>query len=107
MTNLQEEILKRSKTKPIFADEVIVVTPMKAVKRGKRTEKEGHVVLFFVDMLLKRAIAQIVLSPSTARSLKEVLDRVLKNYEKELKRKGKAKKKRSEGEVQQKTKYIQ
>ena len=107
MTNLQEEILKRSETKPIFADEVIVVTPMKAVKRGKRTRKEGHVVLFFIDMLMKRAIAQIVLSPSTAYSLKEVLDKVLSNYERELKRKTKSRKKVSESGTQHKTKYIQ
>jgi len=107
MSNLQEEILKRSKTKPMFADEVIVVTPMKAIKRGKQTKKEGHVVLFFVDMLLKRAIAQIVLSPYTAYSLKEVLERVLSNYERELKRRGGMKKQKSVGEARQKTEYIQ
>ena len=79
------ENLIKMEIPPLFADEVIVVTPVKAVKHGKKVEKEGHVVLIFVDMLTQKAVARIVLSKNTAKSLKRVLSRVLTKLERDLK----------------------
>jgi len=81
--NIQENIIKFP-IKPLFADDVIVITPIKAMKINKKVKKEGHVVLLFVDMLNQQPISKIIISESTAESLKKVLIKVLNKLEKDL-----------------------
>jgi hypothetical protein len=84
MKKIEENVMK-SDIKPYFADDVIVVTPIKAIKEGKKIRKEGHVVFIFADMLSQQPIAKIAVSKTTAESLKNVLSKVLAKMDKDLK----------------------
>jgi hypothetical protein len=86
MKKLQEN-LSKSDIKPLFADEVIVITPVRAIKEKKTVKKEGHVVFVFMDMLSQQPIAKIVLSKTTAQSFNKILGNVLVKLEKDLKSK--------------------
>jgi len=81
---IQENLIK-SDIKPLFADDVVVVTPVKAIKEGNKLKKEGHIVFIFVDMLNQQPIAKIVLSKTTAESFKKILTKVLIKLDKDLK----------------------
>ena len=84
MKKLQESLLK-SDIKPLFADEVAVVTPVRATKEKGQVRKEGHVVLIFMDMLSQQPVSKIVLSRTTAQSFSKILTNVLAKLEKDLK----------------------
>lgn len=84
MNKVQENISK-SDVKPLFADDVVVITPVKATKIGKKVRKEGHVVMIFMDMVSQQPVSKIVLSKTTSESLKNVLIKVLDKLDKDLK----------------------
>lgn len=84
MNKVQENIAK-SDIKQLFADDVVVVTPLKAVKEGKKIKKEGHVVFIFMDMLSQQPVAKIAMSKTTAESLKNIMIKVMAKLEKDLK----------------------
>lgn len=86
MKKIEENVMK-SDVKPYFADDVVVVTPVKAIKDGKKVRKEGHVVFIFMDMLSQQPITKVAVSKTTAESLKNVLVKVLAKMEKDLKSK--------------------
>jgi hypothetical protein len=70
---------------PIFADEVMVGTLVKAVKEGNDVRKEGQVRLNFIDMFRRQSVAEIVISPITARNLVRILEENLNKLEADLK----------------------
>lgn len=84
MNKVQENIAK-SDIKQLFADDVVVITPVKAVKEGKKIQKEGHVVFIFMDMLSQQPVAKIAMSKTTADSLKNIMVKVMTKLEKDLK----------------------
>lgn len=86
MKKLHENIAKGD-VKPLFADEVVVITPVRAIKEKNQVKKEGHVVLVFMDMLGQQPVAKIVLSKTTAQSFSRILGNVLTKLEKDLKSK--------------------
>lgn len=86
MKKLQESLMK-SDLNPLFADEVVVVTPVRATKEKNQVKKEGHVVLVFMDMLSQKPVSKIVLSKTTAHSFSKILVNVLAKLEKDLKNK--------------------
>ncbi len=72
---------------PTFADEVMVGTMVKANKEGNEVRKEGQVRLNFIDMVRRQSVAEIVISPITARNLVRILEENLNKLEFELKSK--------------------
>ena len=76
-----------SKALPLFADEVLVASKIKAMKDGKKVEKEGIIELIFLDQLSSppRAISRVVISRATARGLLKVLDENVKKMEIDMK----------------------
>jgi hypothetical protein len=84
MNKVQENITK-SDIKPLFADDVVVITPVKATKNGKKVKKEAHVVFIFMDMLSQQPVSKVVISKTTAESLKNVLAKVLAKLDSDLK----------------------
>jgi len=74
--------------KPLFADEVMVGITLKASKerneKGK-IEKEGHVKLGFIDTVRGQFVAEVVISPMTAKGLMKILGDNLKKLDEELK----------------------
>jgi hypothetical protein len=88
MANEQPQVninLARSKLKPIFADEIGIVTKVKANKNEKgEVEKEGHIELIFLDMVKQQPIGEFVISKSTAKALLGALAQNITNLEKEL-----------------------
>lgn len=79
-----------SRAIPVFADEVIVASKIKAFKKegdGKHVEKEGNIELIFLDQLSQppKAISRIVISKSTAKGLFNILGENLEKMEKDLK----------------------
>ena len=79
------EAVFQTDIKPTFADDIIIVTPVKSVKSKEKVSKEAHVVLIFMDMLSKKPVSKMVIRKTTAESLKKVLTKVLANLEKDLK----------------------
>lgn len=75
----------KSGAKQYFADDIIVVTPVKATKEKGKVKKEGHVVFIFMDMLSQHPVAKVAVSKSTAESLRNVLVKVLAKLDKDLK----------------------
>jgi len=78
------------KVSPLFADEVIVASKIKAFKREndpKHVEKEGNIELIFLDQLSQppRAISRVVVSKSTAKGLLKVLNDNIQKMEIDLK----------------------
>jgi len=72
--------------RPIYADEVIITSPMKVVieKDDKGTEKirkHGNIILSFFDNQTKIIVAKIVVNPLTAKALGNLL---IKNSDKLL-----------------------
>jgi len=76
-----------SKTKPLFADEVIVASKIKAFKDEKKVEKEGNIELIFLDQLAvpPKAISRVVVSRHTAQGLLKILNENLQKMDKDLK----------------------
>ena len=77
-----------SRIRPLFADEVLVASKIKAFKQGeKKIAKEGNVELIFVDQLSQppRAISRVVVTMHTAESLLKILGDNLNKMEKDLK----------------------
>jgi len=64
---------------PTFADEVMVGTVVKAAKEGNDVN--------FIDMFRRQSVADIVISPITARNLVKILQDNVTNLETELKSK--------------------
>lgn len=89
MTEGQRQVnVDVSKTVPLFADEVVVASKIKAFKDDKnRVEKEGNIELIFLDQLSNppRAISRVVVSRVTAKSLLKVLNENVQKLEKDLK----------------------
>ncbi|MBU2522965.1 MAG: hypothetical protein KKE23_01590 [Nanoarchaeota archaeon] len=88
MTEGQRQVsVDVSKAVPLFADEVLIASKIKAFKDDKKVEKEGVIELLFLDQLSSppKAISRIVISRATAKSLLKVLDENVKKMEKDLK----------------------
>ena len=67
-----------SRVIPIFADEVMVVSRIKAKKDSEKSNsvtKEGFIEVIFLDQLSQppKAISRVVLSKHTAESLSKIL----------------------------------
>jgi len=77
----------KATSNPLFADEVIVGTMVKAVKTREELKKDGYIRLGFVDMTKRQVFSEIVLSPLTAKALIKILDENLKKLDIELKSK--------------------
>lgn len=90
-----EELMKKAQANisatrvpPLYADEVFVAHVIKANKDSKgKTSKEGHFVLIFIDITNQQPIAKIVLSPSTAKNLKNAIEKDIQSFESEIKSK--------------------
>jgi hypothetical protein len=81
----QQMGLKFVDTKPIFADEVALVLKVKAGKNDKgEVEKEGQIMLVFIDMMKGTALGEFVISKNTAKSLAKMLPETMANLEKQL-----------------------
>ena len=76
-----------SRVIPIFADEVLVASRIKALKDDKKLEKEGNVELIFLDQLSHppKAISRVVVNRATAKSLVKVLGENIQKLEKDIK----------------------
>ena len=85
-TNLQLNGMPTSVV-PVFADEVMVGTVVKANKENDTVRKEGQVRLNFIDMFRRQAVAEIVISPITAKNLVKILEENLSKLEADLKSK--------------------
>ncbi len=72
---------------PTFADEVMVGTVVKANKEGDDVRKEGQVRLNFIDMFRRQSVAEIVISPLTAKNLVKILEENVRKLESDLKSK--------------------
>ena len=81
------ENVKTSQLKPIFANEIIVSSMVKAVKSKDSTEKEAQVILMFVDMTTLQPIGKYVITVSTAHGLVNAMKGHLEGLEKQLKSK--------------------
>ena len=87
MTEGRQVNVDVSKALPLFADEILVASKIKAFKDGKKVEKEGIIEMIFLDQLSNppKAISRIVVSRATARGLLKVLDENVKKMEIDLK----------------------
>jgi len=88
MTEGQRVNVDVSRVIPLFADEVVVASKIKAHKDDKnRVEKEGHIEIIFLDQLSNppKAISRVVVGRATAKSLIKVLDDNVQKMEKDLK----------------------
>ena len=81
------ENVKTSQLKPIFANEIIVSSMVKAVKTKSGVEKEAQVILLFVDMTTLQPIGKFVVTVSTANGLVNALRSHLEGLDKQLKSK--------------------
>jgi len=71
--------------KPIFAEEVAILTRVKVTKNAKQEiEKEGYVELVFVDMLKQHSVGEFVITKNTAKMLAKLLPDTIERLEKEL-----------------------
>lgn len=72
-------------TKPIFADDVALIIRVKAAKSEKGDiEKEGQMMLVFIDMIKSQALGEFVISKNTAKSLVKLLSDNIVTLEKQL-----------------------
>ena len=69
---------------PLFADEVIVGTMIKAVRDSKGIKKDAYIRLGFVDMAKRQIFTEIILSPLTAKALIKILNENLNKLDEEL-----------------------
>ena len=80
-----------SRVAPIFADEALVISRVKAKKNenGKYLDKEGFIELVFLDQISQppRAISRVVVSKNTADGLQRILSQNVSKLEAELKSK--------------------
>jgi hypothetical protein len=84
------KVLENSRTselKPIFANEIIISSMVKAVKSKDGIEKEAQIILMFVDMTNLQPIGKFIITVSTANGLVNALRGHLENLDKELKSK--------------------
>lgn len=98
-----------SKIRPLFADEVVVASKIKAYKQGeKKVAKEGNIEIIFVDQLAvpPRAISRIVVTMHTAESLMKILGENLDKMEKDLKDKSMPKQAQQITEVKRDKNYL-
>lgn len=103
--NLQLNNMPSSVT-PIFADEVMVGTMVKANKESNDVRKEGQVRLNFIDMMRRQSVAEIVISPITARNLVRILQENLSKLEVDLKSKELPKQQKMEEKTTDTISYI-
>ena len=80
-----------SKVAPLFADEAVVISRIKARKKdnGKIMDKEGYIELVFLDPISQppKAISRVVVSKNTAESLQKILSQKVSKLDAELKSK--------------------
>lgn len=82
-----------SRAVPVFADEVMVVSRIKAKKESEKpnsaVSKEGFIEVIFLDQLSQppKAISRVVLSKQTAESLHKILLENVNKMDAELKSK--------------------
>ena len=81
------ENMKTSDLNPIFANEIIVSSMVKAVKSKDGVENEAQVILTFVDMTTLKPIGKYIVTVSTANGLVNALKNHLENLQKHLKSK--------------------
>lgn len=104
MKGAQENLLK-SKLPPIFADEAVIITPVRSTKdKGGKVKKEGHVVVAFIDMTNQNPVSKIVMNITTARNLATALTNSLDRLEKDLK--SKAMPEKADPKAESAAKYI-
>lgn len=77
----------KATSNPLFADEVIVGTMVKARKVGNDVRKDGYIRIGFIDMTKKQIFSEIVLSPLTAKAFLKILSENVAKLEEELKSK--------------------
>lgn len=70
---------------PIYADEVMVHTKIRAKKEGKGAKKIGHLRIWFVDTLANRVVSDVVIDSGLAESLSGLLARKSAELKEELK----------------------
>ncbi len=74
--------------KPLFADEVMLGITVKATKTEDGViKKEGLIRLSFLDVVRGQLLSEVVITPTTAKSLAKILNNDLKRMDKELKSK--------------------
>lgn len=73
--------------KPLFADEVAVVSSVKQNNKEDK-EKEGNLSLIFIDTFSQKAVARVVLSRITAKALVGILKKAIEELDKKVKTKG-------------------
>ncbi len=97
-----------SRVKPLFADEVLVASKIKAFKGEKRVEKEGNIELIFLDQLTQppRAIARVVVSKHTADNFLRILGENVQKMDKDLKDKSMPKQQAPQIEVKKDKGYL-
>ncbi|MCK5233590.1 MAG: hypothetical protein KAJ91_02120 [Candidatus Aenigmarchaeota archaeon] len=87
MKQAQQNIMK-SRMPPIFADEAVIITPIRAMKdKDGKITKEGHVVVVFVDMTTQQPVSKIAMTMTTAKNLERALANSIGRLEKDLKSK--------------------
>ena len=87
MKQAQQNIMK-SRMPPIFADEAVIITPIRAMKdKDGKITKEGHVVVVFVDMTTQQPVSKIAMTTTTAKNLERALTNSIERLEKDLKSK--------------------
>ena len=86
MTNEEQLNLKFVDTKPIFADEIALMFKIKAIKGEKgEVEKEGEIMIVFIDMMKQQVLGEFVIGKSTAKALAKILPENIEKLEKQLK----------------------
>ncbi len=71
-------------TKPIFSDQIRLALRVNAIKNEKGSvEKEGHIMLIFMDGMKNQVLGEFVLTKNTAKSLVTILTENITNLEKQ------------------------
>jgi|GEM_PF-3086629 len=87
-----------SRVLPIYADEAMVISRIKAKKGEKKVAKEGVIEIVFLDQLSQppKAISRIVVPKLTAEGLHKILGENIIKLDKELRSKTVPKQKKAE-----------
>lgn len=84
MEKEENKIQLKTTAKPMFADEVIVGTMIKAMKQKDEVTKEAHVRLGFIDMTKREIFDEVILSPMTAKALVKILSENLSKLDEQM-----------------------
>ena len=70
---------------PIHADQIIIHQKIGVKKDGKGVKKIGHLRFWFIDGLVKRVMADVVIDPNLADSFLELMKKQVEILKKEMK----------------------